>query len=119
MSYLYVFLGGGVGSVCRYGLAVWLNDAAVPFPWGTLAANVLSCLVLGCGMALLSKAIIGPDLRLLVLVGFCGGFSTFSTFSNELLTLLRQAQYGVSLLYFTVSMLAGLLAIMLGMRLLG
>lgn len=118
MSYVYVFLGGGLGSLCRYALAVWFNHETHTYAWGTLVANVISCVILGAGVALLSKALLEPGMRLFLLVGFCGGFSTFSTFSLELLQLLRSGQYLATGIYLVVSVIAGLLAIMLGMRLL-
>ena len=116
MSYLYVFLGGGLGSVCRYLLARWIPSET--FPWATLAANILSCIILGALVALASRSFLSAPYRLLLVTGFCGGFSTFSTFSNECLQFLKMGQYWAVALYVGLSLAAGLLSLLLGMRLL-
>ena len=115
MAYLWVFIGAGLGSCCPFALAQWLPRGET-YPWATLATNGISCVVLGVLLALVSKSFLSLELRLLLITGFCGGFSTFSTFSNELFTLLRDAQYLPAALYLGGSMLMGLLAIGLGMR---
>ena len=115
MAYFWVFIGGGLGSLCRLGLAVWLNRAEA-YPWGTLVANGISCIIMGMLVALVGKQGLSAELRLLLVTGFCGGFSTFSTFSNELVQMLRQANYLAAGSYLFVSMLFGLLAIWLGMK---
>ena len=111
MSYLAVFLGGGLGSVCRFALARWAIGSGQELIWATLGANVLACLVLGA----LAAEIIGsgwrPDWRILVAAGFCGGFSTFSTFSLEAFTLAQNGRVGLALLYVGLSLLLGLVAV--------
>jgi CrcB protein len=106
-SLVIVFLGGGLGSVVRYALSKWVNafhDHHIP--WGTLAVNVAACLVLGLIIGLADhKHIISPNFRLFWTVGFCGGFSTFSTFSNEALSLL-QGGFSLSMaVYILLSLL--------------
>lgn len=90
-----VFIGGGLGSVSRYGLSrlvVKLSDAH--FPWATLAANLLSCALLGAVWWLAGKDFSRyPFWTALLVIGFCGGFSTFSTFSLETLKLLREGMF--------------------------
>ena len=105
MNLLAVFVGGGLGSLARYGIAVfvaarWGNR----FPWATLGANVLSCVVFGLAMAWLAARPQLPDAyRLLLLVGFCGGFSTFSTFSFETFDLFRSGYVLIGLANILVS----------------
>ncbi len=106
-SLLLVFLGGGLGSVVRFSLGKWVNALhSHHFPWGTLVVNVIACLALGLIVGLADhKQIISPSARLFWTVGFCGGFSTFSTFSNETLVLI-QGGFTISvILYITFSLL--------------
>jgi CrcB protein len=84
-NFLYVFIGGGIGSVVRFGISLlMLNYYRGSFPMATLISNTLSCLVLGITVFLFSEKI-NTDfpLRFLIITGFCGGFSTFSAFSYE------------------------------------
>ena len=115
MTYFWVFIGGGLGSLCRFGVGIWLNRGGV-YPWGTLVANGLSCIILGMLVALVSKQGLSVELRMLLVTGFCGGFSTFSTFSYELVQMLRQANYLLAGSYLLGSVLFGLIAILLGMK---
>jgi CrcB protein len=104
---LLVFFGGGLGSIIRFSLGRWVNTLhSHHFPWGTLVVNVAACLVLGFVIGLADhKQIISPAARLFWAIGFCGGFSTFSTFSNETLFLL-QSGFTLSLgLYIFLSLL--------------
>lgn len=111
-----VAVGGAAGSVSRY-----LAQMAVarhfthPFPLGTLLVNVLGCLLIGLFYALAEKGTLAsPTLRLLLTTGFCGGFTTFSTFSYETLTLLETEHYLLVALYVAGSVLLGLLATFAG-----
>jgi fluoride exporter len=83
MTFFWVFIGGGLGSVCRYGLATAMQPLTVRLPWATLAANVLACVVVGWLMAQQQQSTLSDLRRLLLLTGFCGGLSTFSTFTGE------------------------------------
>lgn len=120
---LLVFLGGGCGSVLRYGFVLAkdhlrLNPLSALgqtlFPWPTLSANVLGCLLIGLFYSLSSRLGWSPEVRLLLTTGLCGGFTTFSTFSNEGLSLLRTGNYGLFVLYFVLTLLLGLGAVALG-----
>ena len=116
---LLVFLGGGLGSTVRFSLGRWVNALHNHhFPWGTLVVNIVACFILGFVIGLADhKQIISASSRLFWTVGFCGGFSTFSTFSNETLYLI-QAGFTVSLvLYISLSLLLCVAAIFGGLYL--
>jgi fluoride exporter len=106
-SLLIVFLGGGLGSVVRYYLSRWINLLhTYNFPWGTLVVNILACLALGWIVGLADhKQLISPSAKLFWTVGFCGGFSTFSTFSSETLYLLQGGLTTSMVFYIIFSLL--------------
>jgi fluoride exporter len=106
-SLVIVFLGGGLGSVVRFSMSKWINSFhSHHFPLGTLGANIVACLVLGIIIGVADhKQLISPAARLFWTVGFCGGFSTFSTFSNETITLLQNGFTGSSIIYIAASLL--------------
>lgn len=119
----FVFIGGGFGSVLRYAIALSkehlrLNPLSTlgqtVFPWPTLTANVLGCLLIGLFYSLSSRLGWSPETRLLLTTGLCGGFTTFSTFSNEGLQLLRQGTFAVFAAYFVLTLVLGLGAVALG-----
>lgn len=83
MNYFLVFLGGGLGSICRFAISQLLQRASSNFPWATLLANALSCIIFGMVAEALLKGSLHPAYRFFLLTGFCGGFSTFSTFTND------------------------------------
>ncbi len=111
---LLVFLGGGAGSIVRYGLAQLLHEPSKQFPYATLCANIAACLVLGFVAASALKGNVNDSVRLLLITGFCGGFSTFSTFSNETLLLLQQGKIFTALIYATSSLIFCLVGVWLG-----
>lgn len=118
MNWLLVFVGSGLGGVSRYGLALLLPPVALErgeIPWATLLANVLACIVLGTGIGLASKESLSRPLQLMLLTGFCGGFSTFSTFALELVAMGEEGHGGVALLYLALSLLGGCLALYLAL----
>lgn len=114
---MLIALGGAVGSVCRYGLSLWALQlsgasaaASTRFPVGTLAVNLLGCLVAG----LLAGGIarygwFTADIRAMLIVGVMGGFTTFSAFGLETLALLRRGDIAMAALYIAASVLCGLL----------
>lgn len=117
-SFLFVFLGGGVGSCLRYLISVlWrsyrhhacLTDTL--FPWPTLVANVLGCLLIGYFYAHAPSWHLKPEATLLLTTGLCGGFTTFSTFSWESLNLLHTGHTLLFILYVTLSLWLGLLVV--------
>ena len=102
---LLVFLGGGAGSLARYGISelVRRNLQSV-FPVATLTSNVLSCLVLALTVGIFREKLAGnPPVFFLVITGFCGGFSTFSTFSFETIGLLKAGYTGIALANIFIS----------------
>ena len=113
---LVVFLGGGFGSVCRFLLSKWLNPISNTFFLGTFSANILGCLIIGfiSGLALRSQYL-DQYLGLLVITGFCGGFTTFSTFSLENLNLIRSGELNHFLVYTVISLLTGIAAVLSGL----
>jgi CrcB protein len=117
---LLIFVGGGLGSLCRYFVSKYLHKLQPLLPFGTLAANVLSCFIVGfisqslLYLPLPAKSV--TTLRSFVLIGFCGGFSTFSTFANENITFLQAQQPFSALLYTVCSVVACLVAVWLGAK---
>ncbi|TYT26687.1 fluoride efflux transporter CrcB [Luteimonas viscosa] len=118
-----VGLGGAAGSIARYLLATWTMHAATPqkFPLGTFVVNLAGCLVAGllAGLAERHPGWLSPDLRLLLFVGLLGGFTTFSAFGLETAQLLRRGEWLVATGYVGGSVLLGIGAVWLGLRLVG
>lgn len=111
-----VFIGSGLGGVVR--LALSRSIVSTNFPWATLCANVLACFILGTTIALSeNKGIISPTIRLFLTVGFCGGFSTFSTFSNETLQLINMGNYNAATINVMLSLVLCIGSTFLGMLL--
>lgn len=106
-TYAAVFLGGGLGSVARFGLSALLNKGHQLFHWGTFSANMLGCLLIGTLVPFFSKTP-HSTLALFAIAGFCGGFTTFSTLSWESIKLLEKFGIGPYLLYVGSSILVGL-----------
>ena len=115
---LVVFTGGGAGSIARYLLGKWVTNLSGTggFPYGTFVVNILACLVLGIVVAMADeKHILTPNMRLLLAAGFCGGFSTFSTFSGESLMLFQKGETMTAMAYIFASVLVCLLSTFAGM----
>lgn len=94
-SLIAIALGATLGAWARWGLSVWLNPPAGPFPYGTLAANLIGGYVIGVAMAWFSThAQVSPQWKLFVITGLLGGLTTFSSFSAETMQLVLRQQYG-------------------------
>lgn len=112
-TYVAIFLGGGLGSLLRFSISRFVKDNIVSvFPWGTLIANLLATFLLGFLVFQFSHKISFPaqlkaPIMMGLTVGFCGGFSTFSTFSLETFELIRMKYYILATLNVLVSVLAG------------
>jgi CrcB protein len=122
MASLNVAVGGAAGSVLRYhaGRVVTnLAPAGSAFPWGTLAVNVAGSLMMGALIGWLARGSLSEpgaeSARLLLGVGLLGGFTTFSAFSGELVTMLHRGQMGMAAGYVAASLVAGVAAVLAGL----
>ena len=114
---ILIFLGGGLGSLARFGVGRTLASWSINLPYGTLAANVLACVILGffTGVVALRSSEAVLPYRAFLAVGFCGGFSTLSTFSNETLMMLLNNRWGDAVFNIALSVVLCLLASFLGL----
>ena len=121
MQYLYVFIGGGLGAVCRYFATTMIGARlGMFFPFGTLFVNVLGsfliAIVIGFILPIVKSAGTLPEsMRLLLTVGFLGGFTTFSSFSMETLTLIRGGNIVLAFANVAANIVLGLSAAILGL----
>ena len=103
---LAVFIGGGTGSVARWFLSMRFNPMHQVIPLGTLTANLIGAFIIGMGLAWFNRMThIDPMWKLLVTTGFCGGLTTFSTFSAEVVFLLQDGRINWALANIAVNML--------------
>lgn len=113
---LLVFVGGGLGSVVRYLFGKWLNNMGSSIPYGTMLANVLGSLLIGIVLGYLSKTSnISHSTSLFLATGFCGGFTTFSSFAYENHLFLRNGDFFSFLPYMFGTLILGILAVFLGL----
>lgn len=110
---LLVGLGGGIGSMLRYLCHKWFSENYPrPFPWGTFIVNLVGCFLIGVIYAASEKSTaLTPQTRLFLMAGFCGGFTTFSTFAFENMNLLRGGDVSYFLIYTISSVMLGILGV--------
>lgn len=113
---LFVGLGGAIGSILRYLSAVLINKFWIfAFPWATFFVNILGCILIGFFIGLGERnSLINGDVKLFLITGFCGGFTTFSTFSFENMILFQNGYYLTTALYVVSSVLIGFFGIWIG-----
>ncbi|MDO8439943.1 MAG: fluoride efflux transporter CrcB [Polaromonas sp.] len=115
-SVLAICIGACVGALARWGLGLWLNPGGL-IPWGTLAANLLGGYLIGvCVATFQSMPQIDPAWRLLLVTGFLGALTTFSTFSAEIIGLLQQARYALALGTAALHLFGSLLLTVAGIK---
>jgi fluoride exporter len=112
-SILIVGFGGFIGSAGRFLISRYFQEnVASVFPWSTLTVNILGSLLIGIIFGLSEKGdFLSPEIRLFLAVGICGGFTTFSTFSNDAFILMRNQEWLRFVLYASLSFFLGLMAV--------
>jgi len=114
-AFLAIGVGAALGAWLRWGLGLWLNPLFPTLPMGTLAANLLGGYLIGLAMAFFASYTgLAPEARLLVITGFLGGLTTFSTFSAEIFTLLSRQQWGWGLTSVFLHLVGSVLMTALG-----
>ncbi|WP_439134560.1 fluoride efflux transporter CrcB [Pseudomaricurvus sp.] len=118
MIWLAVAIGGAIGALGRYSVTAYLFPVmANRFPLGTLTANVVGSLLMGiCYVLIIEKGVIAPEWRNLLMTGFLGAFTTFSTFSLDAVTLWQNGYGQLALIYVAISVCACVLAVALGIE---
>ncbi len=113
-----IFVGGGLGSICRFLISYFLSAGGCRFAWPTFVANLISCFILGWCFKYYKMDESNHVIWFFIMIGFCGGMSTFSTFTSENFQLLQQAQFGLFATYSLLSLAACLLFFWIGFKLL-
>ena len=118
-QWLWIAVAGGIGSVCRWGLSMWIGlRTGGSFPWGTFAVNALGCLLIGIVAAAIEKqALVSPVARVAIIVGFLGGFTTFSSFALEGFALASNGKWLLAGSYVALTNIACFAAVWVGHRL--
>lgn len=118
LPFVWVGLGGLLGSLCRYGCTLSLSHPAASLPLGTLASNLAGCLIIGMISQLAADtALLSPASRLFLATGFCGGFTTLSSLIYELIQMVRDGEWLHAFLYLNGTFFGATLAFLLGMML--
>jgi CrcB protein len=118
MNFLLVMIGGAVGSAGRYAVGkLTLGTLGPDYPWGTLAVNLIGGFLMGLLAGMLARTGGNEQTRLLIGVGVLGGFTTFSAFSLDAVTMIERGQWGVAVTYALVSVIGSVLALFGGLYL--
>ena len=116
LSVIAVCIGASVGALCRWGLGLWLTPGGL-IPWGTLAANLIGGYLIGLCIAVFqSMPQLDPVWRLLIVTGFLGGLTTFSSFSAEVVGFLMAQRYALAFSTATVHVMGSLLMTLAGIK---
>ncbi len=116
-AFLAVGIGAAIGAWLRWGLGLWLNPTVPELPMGTLSANIVGGYLIGLAIAFfMQNPSISPEWRLLIITGFLGGLTTFSTFSAETVTLLMRGQYAWGTAIIAAHLGGSLLMTVLGIQ---
>ncbi len=109
LSFFYVALGGAVGAVLRYAVSGWTyHFSSGVFPWGTLAVNLIGSLIIGFLWGVSDVGVVSQNMRLFLFIGIIGSFTTFSTFSLESFSLLRDGEYVLLMFNILFSVVLGI-----------
>jgi fluoride exporter len=113
----YIAIGGGIGSVLRYLTSLLVGKYCHSvFPYGTFLANIIGCLLIGLFVGYFEKnVLLSKELKFFLVTGLCGGYTTFSAFSNENVQLVQNNQMGMALLYTALSVVIGFTATWAGL----
>ncbi len=113
-QWLLIFLGGGMGASARWYVSLIFNQDSIKWI-PTLSVNLVGCMLLGLFYGWMDREILGAQWYLILGTGFCGGLTTFSTFSLEALQLLKLQRYTEAMIYLGISVILGLLMVLLGL----
>ena len=117
MKLLSIVIGAGIGAVGRYLLGTWLSASIKgEFPWGTLAVNLIGCLVIGIAWGLSERAGWSPVLRSFLFIGILGSFTTFSAFSIETISLLQNQAFSQAFMNIALNVIMCLFCVWLGLK---
>jgi CrcB protein len=117
VKFIHVAIGGAIGATARYGVSELVQmRTRGSFPWGTMAVNVIGCLLMGTLAPVLMEKL-RPEHRLLILTGMFGAFTTWSSFGYEAISMLNQGQFRNAVIYVLATNVVCLLAVLIGYRL--
>ena len=119
MNFIFVVMGGALGTAARYGLGCWISGKWIHnFPLHTFLVNITGAFLLGLFNALfMDKLTLSPEMRLAMTAGFLGAFTTFSAFGYETIMLIKDGHIGTAGIYTLASIVVGFLGVFLGMEL--